>query len=191
MDCLMATNAQLMDAVNALQASDVAMKTVVNIASGNQSALIAVGSGMVALAGVAYVWYRKISADSRDDSTLKLLLTESANASKTWREIAESANERADAANKRADDQRSESIATIERVAMERNEAVQNAGKLTATVDHLQQTVEKQTLMIQSLESENVDLHANIEGLSVMLQQVLINQAEMYEKIMSDIHKEP
>jgi len=186
----MPTKSELMDALSQANASDVAMKTVVSIASGNQSALIAVGSGMVALAGVAYVWYRKISADSRDDSTLKLLLTESANASKTWREIAESANQRADAANKRADDQRSESIATIERVAMERNEAVQNAGKLTATVEHLQQTVEKQTLMIQSLEIENVDLHANIEGLSVMLQQVLVNQAEMYDKIMTDIHKE-
>jgi hypothetical protein len=36
--------------------------------------------------------------------------------------------------------------------------------------------------MIQSLEKENIELHENIEGLSVLLHQVLANQAAIYDK---------
>jgi hypothetical protein len=159
------------------------MKTVVNVANGSQSAMIAIGTGMIALAACGYVWYRKVNADKREDSTFKTALEESARAMQTWREMAEGANRRADEAHKRADDIRSESMATIERLAIERNEAVQTAGKLTATVEHLQLTVEKQTAMIVALETENQALQETLENQGDMLRSVLEQLARVSAKL--------
>ena len=139
----------------------------------------------MAIATVAYMWIRRIKNDSRDDGALKLILDEAAKAAQMWRVNAEEANKRADEANDRADRIRAESMATIERVSLERNEAVQNAGKLTATVEHLQLTVENQTSMIEQLKKENKDLSETLEGQSVLLHQVLANQAAFYEKFES------
>jgi hypothetical protein len=178
----MPTKAELMQVLTNQQASDIAVKVAIDTAQNTNSALIAVGAGLIALSTVGYMWYRRINSDKREDGTLKLILDESARAAQMWRENYELANKRADEANHRADKIHDESMQVIERVAKERNDAVQNAGKLAATVEHLQQTVEKQTIMIQSLEKENIELHENIEGLSVLLHQVLANQAAIYEK---------
>ena len=179
----MTTKADLVAALTNQQASEAAMQTVASIATGNQSALIAMGTGMIAIATVGYVWYRKISTDKREDSTFKVALDESARVMAVLRELAESANKRADEANQRADSQRNEYIAANERVSLERNEAVQNAGKLTATVEHLQLTVENQTSMIEQLKKENRDLTETLENQGDMLQCVLEKLARVYEKL--------
>jgi hypothetical protein len=179
----MPTKAELVDMLANQQASEAAMQTVVNVATGNQSAMIAIGTGMIALAACGYMWYRKVSADRREDSTFKVALEESARAMQTWREMAEGANKRADEAHKRADDIRAESMATIERLAIERNEAVQTSGKLTATVENLQLTVENQTSMIQQLKKENKDLTETLENQGDMLRSVLEQLARVSAKL--------
>ena len=179
----MPTKAELVDMLANQQASEAAMKTVVNVANGSQSAMIAIGSGMIALAACGYVWYRKVNADKREDSTFKVALDESARVMAVLRELADSANKRADEANHRADSQRNEYIAAIERVSLERNEAVQNAGKLTATVEHLQLTVENQTSMIEQLKKENRDLTETLDNQGDMLRSVLEQLARVSAKL--------
>lgn len=176
------TKADLAGIVMNKEASEAALIAAAQAASGTNSALFALGGGLMAIATVAYMWIRRIKSDSRDDGALKLILDEAAKAAQMWRVNAEEANKRADEANDRADRIRAESMATIERVSLERNEAVQNAGKLTATVEHLQLTVENQTSMIEQLKKENKDLSETLEGQSVLLHQVLANQAAIYEK---------
>lgn len=171
----MPTKAELMQVLTNQQASDIAVKVAIDTAQNTNSALIAVGGGMIALAAVAYVWYRRINSDKREDSTLKLILDESAKAAQMWRVNAEDANKRADEANQRADKIRDDSMATIERVAKERNEAVQEVGALRRTVEHLQETVNELTI-------ENKSLHETLDGQTKLLHQVLNNQAAIYDK---------
>ena len=179
----MPTKAELIGMLANQQASDVAMKTVVNMATGNQSAMVAIGTGMIALAACGYVWYRKVNADRREDSTFRVALDESARVMAVLRELADSANKRADEANHRADSQRNEYMSAIELVSLERNGAVQNSGKLTATVEHLQLTVENQTLMIEQLNKENKELTETLENQGDMLRCVLEQLARVSAKI--------
>lgn len=172
----MPTKAELMQVLTNQQASDIAVNLALETAQHTNSALIAVGGGLIAMAAVGYIWYRRISADKRDDGTLKLILDESAKAAQMWRVNAEDANKRADDANNRADKIREDSMATIERVAKERNEAVQELGALRRTVEHLQITVNELTI-------ENKALHETIDSQGLLLQQVLMNQAQMAETI--------
>jgi hypothetical protein len=178
----MATKAELVSVLTNQQASEAALHAAIQAANGSNSAMYMLGSGLAGLAFVGYMWFRRFKNDTRDDTALKLILDEAAKAAQMWRLNAEDANKRADEANDRADRIRSESMATIERVSLERNEAVQNAGKLTATVEHLQLTVENQTQMIEQLKNENKELSETLEGQSVLLHQVLANQAAIYDK---------
>jgi len=171
----MPTKAELMQVLTSQQSSDVAVKVAIETAQNTNSALLAIGCGMIALSGVAYIWYRRISSDKREDGTLRLILDESAKAAQMWRVNAEDANKRADDANARADKIREDSMATIERVAKERNEAVQEVGALRRTVEHLQETVNELTV-------ENKSLHETLDGQGVLLRQVLLNQATIYDK---------
>lgn len=171
----MPTKAELMQVLSNQASSDAALNAAIHAANGGNSALMTVGGGLIALAAVGYVWYRKINADQREDNTLKLILDEAAKAAQMWRLNAEDANKRAEDANQRADKVREESMHTIERVAKERNEAVQEVGKLRATVEHLQKSVDELT-------EENKTLHKTLDGQSVLLHQVLANQAAIYEK---------
>lgn len=179
----MATKAELGIMLTNSEVSQAALRQAIESANGSQSALLAVGTGFAAISAVGYMWYRRVNKDRQEDKTLSLLLAESANAAKMWREIAEASDLRATEAHKRADEQRIESMATIERLAIERNDAVQIAGKLTATVGHLQETVENQTITIESLEIKNAGLQSKMEGIAMLLHKVLKNQAEFQLKI--------
>ena len=58
------------------EASEAALIAAAQAASGTNSALFALGGGLMAIATVAYMWIRRIKSDARDDSTLRFALDE-------------------------------------------------------------------------------------------------------------------
>ena len=153
------------------EASEAALIAAAQAASGTNSALFALGGGLMAIATVAYMWIRRIKSDARDDPTLRFVLDENVKVVTFYRESLEKKTEEYEIACK------------------ERNEAVQQIGKFTATIGHLQETIERQdanienqTSMIEQLKKENKDLRETLENQGDMLRSVLEQLARVSEK---------
>lgn len=126
--------------------------------SSTNSTMAALGAGLLSISAVGFLWYRRIKLDSAESIAIDRILNESAKAAEMWRLNAEEANKRADEANRRADDIQKIATETIDKFAKERNEAVQEFGKLQATVEHLQETIEE-------FKRENKSLNQKIDRL--------------------------
>ena len=189
----MPTKAELMQVLTNTQASDIAVNLALETAQTTNSALMTVGAGMIGVAGVAYVWYRRVTADKREDSTIKLLLDEMAKSCAMYRENFEAETSRADKETARAD----RLLDTIEQIAQERNEAVKKEGELKAKVDHLQGSLDEFRIENKELRQDLADVRIENKELrqelvdvrnenreqSILLQQVLVNQARLAEFI--------
>ncbi len=149
---------QLEQALTNQQATEAALRMVVETASQTNSALAALGAGLLSISAVGFIWYRRIKLDAKEDAAIERILAESAKAAEMWRINADDANKRAEEASKRADEIQSKALEAIETLSKERNDAVQEVGKLRSTVEHLQKTVER-------FERENKTLNDKIDKL--------------------------
>lgn len=117
-----------------------------------------IGAGMVGIATVGYLWFRRIKSDNASDivdsKSQKLIDNLNEQLSVKIAEI-------------------SKLHEVVERVAVERNNAVQQVGKLEATVQLLGERVEEMKAEITRLELENKIMSENVSKLTMKVIELL------------------
>lgn len=126
-----------------------------------------IGAGLIGLGTVAYIWIRRLKADSVNDKVDE----------KTQKFI-DNLNHTID---QKTDENKHLSEA-IERVAAERNEAVQEVGGLKVKVQHLEESVDSMTKEVERLQLENARLVDRVDEMLEALNKLGLQVVDLANK---------
>ncbi|WP_148716505.1 hypothetical protein [Chitinolyticbacter meiyuanensis] len=160
----------------------------------NAEAFKGFGAGLTAMAGVAYLWYRRVAGDRRSDAVESKVDARYndllASVKSAYEAMLEQSRQQTIAAETRLQESLSrhaehvdQSTKTIEQLARERNAAVQEMGALRSEVVHLKETVQKLEREVHEMELSNEALMGKLEAATQMIQDLVRTQTTLLQKI--------